>query len=185
MPLVTTTGMFTALVEEMADSPSHGPAQAWCDTVWHLFAVVYQSVPARAEELPADRKRYPTLNTAEASLLLGLFEQVYVKSRGSFSDWKQMAAAITRELFTTKWAFKEIVRCFASKHTWAHSPVLSQWSQVVRSGKADPSPDPPRVSSRTPRFEDAIFDPSVFSGETSPGFERSVEHPGLPLDSIK
>uniref|UniRef100_M4BQP9 Uncharacterized protein n=1 Tax=Hyaloperonospora arabidopsidis (strain Emoy2) TaxID=559515 RepID=M4BQP9_HYAAE len=120
---------------EMADSPSHGPVQAWCDTVRHLFAIVYQAVP------------------------------VYVKSRGSFSDWKKMAAAITREIFTTKWAFKEIVRRFASKHKWAHSTVLSQWAQVVRSGTADPSPDPPHVSSRTPRIEETMVDPLVFSGE--------------------
>lgn len=108
--------MYTALVTEMADNPRVGLVQAWRDTVRHLFAEAYHAVPVRSEELSAQRKRYPSLNAAEASILLGLFEQAYVKRRGSFSEWKNMAMAITREILTTKWSFKEIVRRLASQH---------------------------------------------------------------------
>ncbi|TDH67451.1 hypothetical protein CCR75_007311 [Bremia lactucae] len=148
LPSVSSSEMFTALVEEVAETLHSKPVQAWCATVRHLFAEVYNSVPVRSEELPAERKRFPSHKADEAGLLLNLFEQAHVTRRGSFSDWKQMDTAITHEILSMKWAFKDIIRRFSSQHKWSQSPVLSQWAQVVRTGAALASPEPPRNSKR-------------------------------------
>uniref|UniRef100_A0AAV1UNS3 Uncharacterized protein n=1 Tax=Peronospora matthiolae TaxID=2874970 RepID=A0AAV1UNS3_9STRA len=96
-PSLTSSEMFTALVEKMAESPQVRPVQAWCDRIRHLFAEVYHAVPVRLEDLLAERKRFPPLNAAEAGLLLNLFEQAHVTRRGSYLEWKKMSSAITRE----------------------------------------------------------------------------------------
>lgn len=93
LPLVTLSEMYAALVAEVVDNPRVGLVQTWCDTVRQLFAEAYHAVPVRSEELPVQRKRYPSLNAAEAIILLGLFEQTHVKRRGSFPEWKNMAMA--------------------------------------------------------------------------------------------
>ena len=72
---------------------------------------------------------------------------------------------ITKELATTKWAFKEIVCRMASKHKWVHSQVLSQWATVVRTGAEATGQNTPRDRADLPRYEEFMFDPSAFSEE--------------------
>ena len=163
---VTSAEMFAALVEAMAESPNVGQVEAWRTTIRHLFAEVYKTVPIQTEALPAARKRFPAIHAAEAASLLGLFEQVFVRSKGTFSDWQKLATAIAHELLNTKWAFKEIIRRLASQHKWTQAPVLNQWAQVVRQGAPAPRTDHPQVSNLSPGYDDFMFDPSAFSRET-------------------
>uniref|UniRef100_A0AAV1U581 Transposase n=1 Tax=Peronospora matthiolae TaxID=2874970 RepID=A0AAV1U581_9STRA len=88
-PTVSSNEMLAALIEEMAEIPRLGPVRAWCNTFRHPFAEVYHAVLVRLEELPAERQRFPLLNAAKASLLLGLFEQAHVQRRGSFTEWNK------------------------------------------------------------------------------------------------
>uniref|UniRef100_A0AAV1T5B8 Uncharacterized protein n=1 Tax=Peronospora matthiolae TaxID=2874970 RepID=A0AAV1T5B8_9STRA len=165
LPSVTSTEMFAALVAETTQSPRTEHVAAWSATIQHLFAEVNHAVPVQSEEVPAERKRFPTLHAAEASALLGLFEQACATRRSSFTEWEKIAKLIAKELITTKWAFTDIVRRIASKQKWAYSPVLSQWATVVRTGTAASGPDTPRKNAELPRYEEFMFDPSAFSEE--------------------
>lgn len=162
---VSSTEMFEALVEDMAESPNVGQVEAWRTTIKTLFAKAFNAVSVQTEDLPAARKRFPKLNAEEASSLVGLFEQVFVRNHGTFSDWQKMATAITHELLTTKWALKEIIRRLSSQHKWAQAPVLNQWARVVRTGATSTNQEQPCASIPTQRFEDFMFDPSAFTEE--------------------
>uniref|UniRef100_A0AAV1URP6 Uncharacterized protein n=1 Tax=Peronospora matthiolae TaxID=2874970 RepID=A0AAV1URP6_9STRA len=70
---VSSEAMFSALVGDMKESPNVGHVEAWIQTIRQLFAEAYATVPVLSEELPADRKRFPTLSEAEATSLLGFF----------------------------------------------------------------------------------------------------------------
>ena len=72
-----------------------------------------------------------------------------------------MTQVIAREHFTSKWAFKEIVRKFSNQHKWAQAPVLDQWSKVVRHGGLAPSGRPHSTGKTS--FDDFMFDPVKFS----------------------
>uniref|UniRef100_A0AAV1UGC7 Uncharacterized protein n=1 Tax=Peronospora matthiolae TaxID=2874970 RepID=A0AAV1UGC7_9STRA len=83
---VSSDAMFSALVGDMKESPNVGLVDAWIQTIRQLFAEAYAEVPFLSEELPADRKRFPTVGEAEASSLLGLFEQAFVNTTGGFEE---------------------------------------------------------------------------------------------------
>uniref|UniRef100_A0AAV1V5D7 Uncharacterized protein n=1 Tax=Peronospora matthiolae TaxID=2874970 RepID=A0AAV1V5D7_9STRA len=72
---VSSEAMFSALVGDMKESPNVGHVEAWIQTIRQLFAEAYATVPVLSEELPADRKRFPTLSEAEASSLLGFLNK--------------------------------------------------------------------------------------------------------------
>lgn len=157
---VTAEEMFSALVADMKASPTIGQVEARRATVKELFAIEYRVVPVQEAALPADRKRFPTPYGAEAASLLALFEQVFVLCSGTYAEWKQLATAISHELLTTKWAFKEIIRRLASRHKWAQAPVLNQWAQTVKRGTEAPVTGMNQVE-----YEDFMFNPAKFSTE--------------------
>ena len=116
---------------------------------------------------------------AKATSLVGLFDQVFVKGNGSFSSWDQLAQSITRELFTSKWAFKELCGSFLVS---TNGLRLQCWTRVQ--GGTTRKIDTKRTAAlhRQDILNDFMFDPAKFSCDEVTRlralYERSVPEAG-------
>ena len=88
---------------------------------------------------------------------------MFVNSPGTFTEWRKLVTVLTKELFTTKWGFREIVRKMSSQHKWAQAPVLNQWAHMVQNGGTVPNIRTSGATGAT--FDDFMFNPAKFSTE--------------------
>uniref|UniRef100_A0AAV1UKT3 Uncharacterized protein n=1 Tax=Peronospora matthiolae TaxID=2874970 RepID=A0AAV1UKT3_9STRA len=94
--------MFEALVADMTVYQGTGYVDVWKETLQELFTAEYSRLSVRTELLPAEHIRYPTLKGKELVCFLGLFQQIFVLHKGSFTEWQRLARAVGQELLGLK-----------------------------------------------------------------------------------
>ena len=128
-----------------------------------MYTTASEQFAVNKAKLPIERQRYPRLTRAERVGLLTLFELACILGNQDGEAWNRTLQPVIRDLYSTKWAFLEIVRKHVSRLKWKQAPVLDQWSAKVKQGTpaaTESSPAPSRHPYTRFMFNPAKYQPA-------------------------
>lgn len=167
--------MYEAVVHEMKSAPDEPPRAAWKLTIEELYTVVHDSVKIRAELVPANKKRYPKLNSNERAVLFQLFEEVSIAGGRSYDEWFRIATLVTQKLYNTKWSFINLVHEKISTLKWERLPQVNPWEEQAGDAVASGSSE----DSMQQQYQRFLFQPGYFSKQEVESLTALCEKPAL------